>query len=130
LAFGLFGFADTQATEIIDIATARKQTRWHLEHGERVPRALCAGCRRPFAPSDEGLDLADGNRVHLGRGASSDPLLLRDQPQEDGPPVYSCLIAWGERWRRQAREALAAAVGSARAGFDDIPPPEQQETSR
>jgi hypothetical protein len=83
--------------------------RWHLDHGERVPPTLCAGCRRPFSRNCEMLELAEGNRVHLGRGASSEPLSLQDQSKTVGPPDgYSCLIAWGERWRWKAREALKA----------------------
>jgi hypothetical protein len=96
-----------EAIDNIYISQAAWEMRWHLDHGERVPPTLCAGCRRPFAPGDEVLELADGNRVHLGRGASSGPLLRRDQPKEDGPPDgYACLIAWGERWRSAAHRAL------------------------
>jgi hypothetical protein len=63
---------------------------WHLAHGERIPRHLCAGCRRPILPGETALDLADTNRVHFPHGA-------------DG---YACLIRYGQRWRRAAREAL------------------------
>ena len=62
---------------------AKDEMRWHLDHGERVPRALCAGCRMPIGDS-EAMDLADDNRVHLD-------------------PDYRCLIAWGEAWRSAAR---------------------------
>jgi hypothetical protein len=71
------------------LAGTEDECRWHLERGERVPRALCAGCRRPFVPGDLALDeLADNNRVHFDAD-------------------YRCLIAWGERWRSAARAALA-----------------------
>jgi hypothetical protein len=46
------------------LAWSEIQNRWHLKHGHRVPRDLCAGCRRPIGAS-EALDLIDGNRVHL-----------------------------------------------------------------
>ena len=66
---------------------AKKEMRWHLEHGERVPRDLCAGCRMPIGDG-AAMDLADDNRVHLD-------------------PDYRCLIAWGETWRAAARAAEA-----------------------
>jgi hypothetical protein len=55
--------------------------RWHLAHGERVPRNICASCRRPITPGQQALDLADENCVHLADG-------------------YDCLIRHGDRWRR------------------------------
>jgi hypothetical protein len=64
------------------------QNRWHMTHGERVPRDLCAGCRRPIGGADA-LDLIDGNRVHDAAG-------------------HDCLIRWGEHWRGAATHALAA----------------------
>jgi hypothetical protein len=63
-----------------------REMRWHLDHGERVPHDLCAGCRRPIAPGQETLNLADGNRVHLADG-------------------YDCLIRHGTRWRAAAPRA-------------------------
>jgi hypothetical protein len=57
-----------------------------MAHGERMPRRLCAGCRRPIG-GDQVLDLIDGCRVHA-----------------DG---YDCLIGWGKRWRGAATGALA-----------------------
>jgi hypothetical protein len=70
------------------IAWAETQNRWHMEHGERVSRDLCAGCRRPIG-TKKALDLIDGNRVHIG---------------EDN----ACLIRHGERWRAAAMRALGA----------------------
>jgi hypothetical protein len=61
---------------------------WHRQQGERVPRNLCAGCRRPLG-SAEALDVIDGNRVHITDG-------------------YDCLIRHGERWRRAATVSLRA----------------------
>lgn len=68
-------------------ARLRRETMWHLDHGERVGLAICAGCRRFFGPGDEIFELADGNAVHI---------------TDD----YACLIRHGERWRRGARRAL------------------------
>jgi hypothetical protein len=87
------------AIENIERRRATREMRWHLDHGERVPRHLCAGCRQPIDPAyDEILDLADDNRVHLADG-------------------YRCLIAWGRRWRAAARAAIArsSAARGARA---------------
>ena len=76
------------AGENIECRRATREMRCHLDHGERVPRHLCAGCREPIeGADDEALDLADGNRVHLADG-------------------YRCLIAWGRRWRAAARAAI------------------------
>jgi hypothetical protein len=63
------------------------ENRWHVEHGERVPRDLCTGCRTPIGEA-EALDLIDGNRVHFANNA--------------------CLIRHGDRWRSAATQALAA----------------------
>lgn len=60
---------------------------WHKEHGERIPKHLCAGCLEPI-DSGAVLMLADGCRVHL-----------RD---------LDCVIAYGKRWRGAAARALAA----------------------
>jgi hypothetical protein len=75
------------------LALAKIECRWHLDHGERVPRAICAGCRQPIAPGDEILDLADDNGVHFAAD-------------------YRCLIGWGERWRGVARAAFARPEGA------------------
>jgi hypothetical protein len=70
------------------LAWGELENRWHLQHGERVPRNLCAGCRKPIGISDA-LDLIDGNRVHLADDRG-------------------CLIRHGERWRAAATCALTA----------------------
>jgi hypothetical protein len=70
------------------LAWGEIQNRWHLEHVHRVPRYLCAGCRRPIGAS-EALDLVDGNRVHLTNS-------------------NFCLIQHGNRWRANATRALLA----------------------
>jgi len=70
------------------LAWGEIENRWHLKHGERVPRDLCAGCRRPIGSADA-LDLIDGTRVHIA--ASQD-----------------CLIRHGKRWRANATRALRA----------------------
>jgi hypothetical protein len=105
LAFGALGFTDTQAVEIIDLAKARREVRWHLDHGERVPRDICAGCRRPFRSPEVVLDLADDYRVHF-------------PPGDNG---YDCLIRHGERWRRTAREMIARSDRGPSGVIPDLP---------
>jgi hypothetical protein len=68
------------------LAWGEIQNRWHLENGHRVPRDLCAGCRRSIGAS-EALDLIDGNRVHLTNS-------------------NFCLVQHGNRWRANATRAL------------------------
>jgi hypothetical protein len=70
------------------LAWGEIENRWHLQHGERVPRDLCAGCRKPISNA-EALDLIDGARVHLANS-------------------NECLIRHGERWRAVATRALKA----------------------
>lgn len=70
------------------LAWGELQNRWHMEHGEPVPRDICAGCRRLIGWA-EALDLIDGSRVHRSAG-------------------YQCLTRHGDRWRRSATEALSA----------------------
>jgi hypothetical protein len=79
------GYSRAQAERL---AWGELQNRWHLAHGERVPRELCAGCRRPIGDA-AALDLIDGNRVHHAAG-------------------HDCLIAYGTRWRGPATAALVA----------------------
>jgi hypothetical protein len=73
--------------EAESLAWGEVLNRWHMRHGARVPRDLCAGCRGPIG-SAKALDMIDGNRVHLG-----DP---------------DCLVRHGERWREAATRALLA----------------------
>jgi hypothetical protein len=74
----------------LDRARLNREMRWHLDHGMRLPRDMCAGCRRPIAPGEAFLDLADDNRVHF-------------PPGEHGS---DCLIAWGECWRGAVRQVF------------------------
>jgi hypothetical protein len=67
------------------LAKGEAEDRWHRAHGERTPRNLCAGCRRPIG-SAEPLDLIDGNRIHL--------------------VDLDCLIRHENRWRPVAAQAL------------------------
>jgi hypothetical protein len=67
---------------------AEAQLRWHAQHGERVPKDICAGCRRPIGAA-AALDLIDGSRVHLH-------------------DANDCLIRHDERWRARATRALMA----------------------
>jgi hypothetical protein len=69
------------------LAWGELENRWHRLHGERVPRHLCAGCRRPLGDA-AALDLADGCRVHLD--------------------AFHCLLDYGDRWRDAATRALRA----------------------
>lgn len=61
------------------------QSRWHIEHGEQMPRDLCAGCRWPIGDV-KALDLIDGSRVHFEN--------------------HACLFRHGDRWREAATRAL------------------------
>src|SRR5690349_17862625 len=70
------------------VAWGELLNRWHVEQGERIPRDICAGCRRPIG-TDRALDLIDGNGVHLD-------------------DANNCLIRHGERWRTTATRALVA----------------------
>jgi hypothetical protein len=74
--------------EVEALAWGEMQNRWHAEHGERVSRDICAGCRRPIE-SATALALIDGSRVHLNDG-------------------NVCLIRHGKRWRAAATRALMA----------------------
>jgi hypothetical protein len=67
------------------LAWGEMQNRWHMEHGDRVPRDLCPGCRQQLG-STEVLDLIDGTRVHFKNN--------------------ECLIRYGERWRTAATRGL------------------------
>jgi hypothetical protein len=68
------------------LAWGELENRWNIEHGERVSRGVCAGCRRPIGEAPA-LDLIDGNRVHDTAG-------------------HGCLIQYGDRWRGAATRAL------------------------
>jgi hypothetical protein len=80
-------FAKRAAIRGEHLAWGELQNRWHMTHGKRVPRHLCAGCRWPIAGA--ALDLIDGCRVH---------------DTDD----HACLIHYGERWRTAATRALVA----------------------
>jgi hypothetical protein len=60
--------------------------RWYCLHGEPVPAALCAGCRRPLSGS-EVLLLPHGERAHVDAD-------------------HGCIIAYGRRWKVAAAAAL------------------------
>ena len=89
---------DTCVPRCVPCVPNREECDWHLAHGERVPRDLCAGCRRPIMPGQATLDLADDNRVHFPHGV-------------DG---YDCLIRHGERWSRVAHDAVVGGPGRCR----------------
>lgn len=69
------------------LAWAELENRWHMQHGERVDRQHCAGCRGRFTDDDPVLDLIDRNRVH----------------HDDD---HACLIWYGTHWRAAATRAL------------------------
>jgi hypothetical protein len=77
------GYSRAEANRL---ARDELENLWHLQHGERVPRDLCAGCRKPIGDAAS-LDLIDGNRVHL--------------TDRNG-----CLVQHGNRWRANAARAL------------------------
>jgi hypothetical protein len=70
------------------VAWAEVQNRWHLRHGERVTRDICAGCRKPIGGGATS-DLIDGSHVHVDN-------------------ENACLIRHGERWRAAATRMLMA----------------------
>jgi hypothetical protein len=74
--------------EVEALAWGEIENRWHLQHGERVARDLCAGCHRSLGDA-QALDLIDGCRVHDAAD-------------------HACLIRHGERWRLNATRALIA----------------------
>jgi hypothetical protein len=76
------------------------QWRWHKQNGERVPRDICAGCRKPIATT-EAISLLDGSRVHSGEG-------------------YECLTAYGRLWRAAAAAGLRAFGLDPPAGFEGL----------
>jgi hypothetical protein len=80
---GLYSRAEAEV-----LAWGELQNRWHIEHGDRIPRDVCAGCRRPIGNA-EALDLIDGSRVHL-------------------TDANGCLIRHGSRWSTNATRALMA----------------------
>jgi hypothetical protein len=72
------------------LAWSELQCRWRRLYGKRMPTWQCAGCDAPIGGLP-GLDLADGNRVHL-----------------DGARGLDCLLSFGERWRAEATAGLRA----------------------
>jgi hypothetical protein len=68
------------------IAWGELEDRWHRLHSARKPEWQCAGCGEPIG-GRAAPRLADGCHVH---------------------PANSCLLAYGERWRAEARAALTA----------------------
>ena len=73
------------AEEAARLAWGELLGHWHRLHGKRAPEWQCAGCGEPIGRLTA-LDCADGNRVHLD----------------------DCLLAFGERWRREATTGLQA----------------------
>jgi hypothetical protein len=86
--------------EAARLAWGELEDRWHRLHGARVPSWQCAGCGEAIAELPA-LDLADGNRVHLGD--------------------LECVIAYGDRWRGAATAGLRALGLDPLAGAEDEP---------
>jgi hypothetical protein len=86
--------------EAARLAWGEVENHWHMQYGERAPHRQCAGCREPIGRL-AALDLGDGNRVHL-----------------DGAHGLDCVLAFGERWRSEAKAGLQA------LGLD--PPPDNE----
>ena len=61
---------------------------WHRRHGARPDPNRCAGCGDEL-PSNGGLTLSDGARVHF-----------------DGVRGVNCIIAYGRKWRGAAVAAV------------------------
>jgi hypothetical protein len=76
--------------EAARLAWGELEDCWHRLHAMRAPQCQCAGCDQPIG-SLPVLDLADSNRVHL-----------------DDTHRLDCLLAFGERWRREATAGLRA----------------------
>jgi hypothetical protein len=68
------------------LAYGEAQCLWHEQYGQRPDPHCCAGCGEPIGRSAL-FALPDGARVH------------------DGAELR-CLIAYGDRWRRAAADAL------------------------
>jgi hypothetical protein len=91
-----YGLYERDAAE--RLAWGELQNRWHMTHGARVRRALCAGCGKRIEVANA-LDLIDGTLVHL---------------TDD----YECLRRYGEHWRGAATRALVAMGVRPPAGED------------
>jgi hypothetical protein len=79
-----------RAPDAAQLAWGEIESRWHLLHGQRWPTWECAGCGAPIGGLPA-FDLPDGNRVHF-----------------DAAHGLDCLLAFGERWRGDARAGLRA----------------------
>jgi hypothetical protein len=62
---------------------------WHRQHGTRTSGDLCAGCGEALGDEADVLLLPHGERAHA----------------DDG---YTCIRAYGRRWKSEAAAALAA----------------------
>jgi hypothetical protein len=114
----------------------RRETMWHLAHGERIGLAVCAGCRRFFGPRQETLELADANAVHItddyrcltawaSNGAPTPGLAARKPPAK--PPKREVFRhfpdARADRCPRAERRALMNDVFVATRAPRTKPPP-------
>jgi hypothetical protein len=77
---------------------AGREMRWHLGHGERVPRNICASCRRPITPGQSCSLMTKSMLTELTRAL---PAVWRDYQPPDldlDRPVTE--IEKGLRWDR------------------------------
>jgi len=74
--------------EATTLAYGRLINLWHDRYGQRPDLHRCAGCDGPVGSTNI-FALPDGARCHDGAG-------------------LACLIAYGDRWRTAAAEALRA----------------------
>jgi hypothetical protein len=74
------------ADEAARLAWGDMQARWHRLHAAKALEWQCVGCGEPIGGL-AALELADGNRVHLGES-------------------LDCLFDFGARWRSEATTGL------------------------
>ena len=82
------------------LAFGEMTLEWHRRHGARPDPLRCAGCGDEL-PSETGLTLCDGARVHF-----------------DGIRGTDCIISYGKKWRGAAVAALRALGFDPPQGFE------------
>src|SRR5262245_48591466 len=73
---------------------------WHSRHGARIPSGVCAGCGAPLRDGDNLHSLPDGALVHAAG--------------------HQCLIAYGRKWRGDARAGLSSLGTEPPEGWEDV----------
>jgi hypothetical protein len=72
----------------ISAAWGAGEVEWSKRHGTKPPVGRCAGCGKRL---DIGEPMLDGALLHIG-----------------GEHGLDCMIAWGSRWRGEARDGLVS----------------------